>query len=552
MWQDSLPRLVSVLEAAPPFLTTMTLTGSHLIAGRESAPHGHFYHGVNPATSAKLEPAYADASSDEADEALAAAEGAFDALRLAPVETRAALLDAIADEIMALGDPLLERAHAETGLPMARVTGERGRAVGQCKLFAALTRDGSWADARIDHAIPDRQPLPKPDVRRVMMPIGPVVVFGASNFPFAIGVVGTDTVCALAAGCPVVVKGHPAHPGTCEMLGRAVVKALQKVGLPAGSFSLLHGKGTEIGMALVKHPLTQAVGFTGSLRGGRALMDAAAERDHPIPVYAEMGSINPVFVLPGALKERASKIAEGYIGSVTMGVGQFCTNPAIVLGLKGTELKQFVSNAAAHATKVVPQSMLHRGICEAYDAGTAVWRTIDGLELAGESEAEAKDEATQAACRIFTTTLDVLEANEELRREVFGPCSIITECPTLDDMLRFANSLEGQLTAMIHGTEQDLIDYAPLLRVLEKKVGRLIFNAFATGIEVCPSMHHGGPYPAASHSHFTSIGTASIYRWVRPVCYQGFPDAALPEPLQGKNVRQAMRLVDGALTRDDA
>lgn len=527
----------------------MTLTGNHLIAGREAAPHGHTFNAFNPSTSEKLEPVYADATHAEADEALQAAEASFDALRLATPETRAALLDAIADEITALGDALLERAHAETALPMARLTGERGRAIGQCKLFAALIREGSWSEARVDHAIPDRQPLPKPDVRRVMMPIGPVVVFGASNFPFAIGVVGTDTVCALAAGCPVVVKGHPAHPGTCEMMGQAVVKALHKVGLPAGCFSLLHGKCNDIGTTLVKHPITQAVGFTGSLRGGRALMDVAAARPHPIPVYAEMGSVNPVFVLPGALKERASKIAEAYVGSVTMGVGQFCTNPAIVLGIMGNELQQFISNAAALATKVAPQTMLHSGICQAYDAGTAVWQTIDGLELAGQSETPPKDGASQAACRIFTTTVDVLEKNEELNREVFGPCSIITECPTLDDLLRYANKLEGQLTATIHGTVEDLKEFAPLIRVLEKKVGRIIFNGFPTGIEVCPSMHHGGPYPAASHSFFTSIGTASIYRFVRPVCYQGFPEEALPELLQDANPRGAMRIVDGELKR---
>lgn len=527
----------------------MTLTGHHLIAGREAAPSGHAFNATNPTTSATLEPAFGDATHAEADEALQAAEAAFDALRLATPETRATLLDTIADEIMAMGDALLERAHAETALPMARLTGERGRAVGQCKLFAALIREGSWADARVDHAIPDRQPLPKPDVRRVMMPIGPVVVFGASNFPFAIGVVGTDTVCALAAGCPVVVKGHPAHPGTCEMMGRAVMNALHKVGLPAGCFSLLQGKGNDIGTTLVKHPLTQAVGFTGSLRGGRALMDVAAARPHPIPVYAEMGSVNPVFVLPGALKERASKIAEAYIGSVTMGVGQFCTNPAIVLGLKGTELQQFVSNAGALAEKVAPQTMLHPGICQAYNAGTAVWQTINGLQLAGQSATPPDENATQAACRIFTTTIDVLEKNEELNREVFGPCSIITECPTLEDLLRYANSLEGQLTATIHGTLEDLREFAPLVRVLEKKVGRIIFNGFPTGIEVCPSMHHGGPYPAASHSFFTSIGTASIYRFVRPVCYQGFPEEALPELLQDANPRGAMRIVDGELKR---
>jgi NADP-dependent aldehyde dehydrogenase len=527
----------------------MTLTGHQFIAGREAAPHGHLFHAFNPATGEQLEPVFGDATHAEADEALQAAESVFDTLRLATPETRAALLDAIADEITALGDALLERAHAETALPMARLTGERGRAIGQCKLFAALIREGSWADPRVDHALPDRQPLPKPDVRRVMMPIGPVVIFGASNFPFAIGVVGTDTVCALAAGCPVVVKGHPAHPGTCEMLTRAVLAALHKVGLPAGCFSLLQGKGNDIGTTLVKHPLTQAVGFTGSMRGGRALMDVAAARPHPIPVYAEMGSVNPVFVLPGALKERASKVAEAYIGSVTMGVGQFCTNPAVVLGIQGEDLKQFTTDAAALAAKVAPQTMLHSGICAAYDAGTAVWQTVDGIELVAQSEAPAAANASQAACRIFTTTIDVLESNAELRREVFGPCSIITRCATLEDMVRYANGLEGQLTATIHGTEGDLRDFAPLVRALEKKVGRLIFNGFPTGIEVCPSMHHGGPYPAASHSFFTSIGTASIYRFVRPISYQGFPEAALPELLQDANPRGAMRIVDGELKR---
>ncbi|MEZ5385968.1 MAG: aldehyde dehydrogenase (NADP(+)) [Prosthecobacter sp.] len=527
----------------------MTITGHQIIAGREAAPNGHFFHAFNPTNGEQLEPIFGDATHAEADEAMQAAESVFDTLRLATPETRASLLDAIADEITALGDALLERAHAETALPMARLTGERGRAIGQCKLFAALIREGSWADARVDHAIPDRQPLPKPDVRRVLMPLGPVVVFGASNFPFAIGVVGTDTVCALAAGCPVVVKGHPAHPGTCEMLTRAVLAALHKVGLPAGCFSLLHGKGNDIGVTLVKHPLTQAVGFTGSMRGGRALMDVAAARSHPIPVYAEMGSVNPVFVLPGALKERASKVAEAYIGSVTMGVGQFCTNPAVVLGIKGEDLEQFTSNAAALAAKVAPQTMLHSGICEAYDAGTAVWQTVAGIELVAQSETPVAANASQAACRIFTTTIDVLEGNAELRREVFGPCSIITQCATLDDMVRYADSLEGQLTATIHGTEDDLREFAPLVRALEKKVGRLIFNGFPTGIEVCPSMHHGGPYPAASHSFFTSIGTASIYRFVRPISYQGFPDEALPELLQDANPRGSMRIVDGELKR---
>lgn len=528
----------------------MQITGHHLIAGAEVAPTGSLFQAVHTALGTLLEPSFGDATAEHAHDAMLSADAAFDALRQSPPETRAAFLESLAGEILALGDTLLERAHQETALPMARLTAERGRAVNQCKMFAALLREGSWLQPAIDRALPERQPLPKPDVRKVHVPIGPVVVFGASNFPFAIGVVGTDTVCALAAGCPVVVKGHPAHPGTCELLARAVHAALLKHRLPAGCFSLLHGRGNDIGLALVRHPLTQAVAFTGSLRGGRALMDAASARPHPIPVYAEMGSVNPVFLLPGALKQRADKIAEAYIQSVNMGVGQFCTNPAIVLGLVGADLENFAARTAELAQAVPPASMLHRGIAEAYEAGTAVWHTIGGLEMIGRSADNPDHGASQAACRIFKTKLEVVESNEELRREVFGPCSIITECADLDALLRFAGSLEGQLTASLHGTEQDLRDYAPLVRVLERKVGRIIFNGFGTGIEPCPSMHHGGPYPAASHSFFTSIGTDSIYRFVRPVCYQGFPDSELPPALQNANPTGAMRLVDGVLTRE--
>lgn len=529
----------------------MSITGHHLIAGREAKPSGPTFQAVNPATDQRLPGDFGEGTAAQVDEALRAADASSDELRTAPPEKRAALLEAIGEAIMALGDDLLHRTQAETGYPMARLQAERGRAVGQCKLFANLISEGSWAEPRIDRAIQDRQPLPKPDVRRVMQPIGPVVVFGASNFPYAISVAGTDTICALAAGCPVIVKAHPGHPGTCELIGRAIQSALSKTALPLACFSLVHGRGSEVGMALVKHPVTRAVAFTGSLRGGRALFDAAVSRSEPIPFYAEMGSVNPVFVLPGALKERAASIAEAYIASVNMGVGQFCTNPALVLCLKGAELGQFVNSTADLAAKVAPASMLHRGICDAYEAGTNAWNAISGLKLAGASEVAPNRNATQAACRIYSTTLEVLEQHEELTHEVFGPCSIIAECSTLEDMLRFARGLEGQLAASIHGTEQDLRDFAPLIRILERKVGRLIFNGFATGIEVCPSMHHGGPYPATTHSFFTSIGTASIYRFVRPVCYQNIPDSALPELLQNKNTRGAWRLVDGELTKAD-
>ncbi len=522
----------------------MTLTGHHFIAGKAIAPAAPFFKATNPSTSQTLDTEFGEGTA-HVDAALAAADAAFDDMRLAPVETRAAFLESLADEIVALGDALLERAHSETALPMARLTAERGRAVWQCKMFAGLIRDGSWAGLRIDRALPDRQPLPKPDVRQMMQPVGPVVVFGASNFPFAIGVVGTDTVCALAAGCTVVVKGHPAHPGTCEMLAGAVYAALKKHGLPPGAFSVLHGKSNDIGIALVKQPLAQAVAFTGSLRGGRALMDVAAARPSPIPFYGEMGSVNPVFVLPRALAERGVKMAEAYVGSVNMGVGQFCTNPAVVLGIKSADMTGFVQSAADLASKVAPATMLHRGICDAFESGTRAWQKIPGLKLAGKSETAPSQEATQAACQIYTTDINTLESNPDLRHEVFGPCSIVAECATQDDMRRFARSLDGQLTASIHGTPEDLREFAPLVRILERKVGRIIFNGFGTGIEPCPSMHHGGPYPAASHSFFTSIGTASIYRFVRPVCYQGFPDDCLPESLRDANERGATRLVDG-------
>lgn len=528
------------------------LHGNHLIAGQIIDAEGPRFQALNPSTSQPLEPSFGEATEDQVSIALQAADASFDALRAAGPDVRAKFLDLLGDKIVALGDALLERAHAETALPMARLTGERARAVGQCRLFASLIRDGSWADARIDHAIPDRQPLPKPDVRRVMQPIGPVVVFGASNFPFAIGVVGTDTVCALAAGCSVVVKGHPAHPGTCEMLAGAVYEALAEAGLPAGAFSLLHGKGNEMGGALVRHPLTTAVAFTGSLKGGRALYDIACARPTPIPFYGEMGSVNPVFLLPGALKARAQAIAENYVGSVTLGVGQFCTNPALVLGVEGTELDTFVQAAADAAAKVAPQTMLHAGIRGLYAQGTTEFTKIPGITVVGKSSTEAKPEATQAECMIFTTDIATLNANDSLRHEVFGPCSIVTRCTTKDDLLNFARSLDGQLTATLHGTPEDLAEYADLVRILERKVGRIIFNGFPTGIEVCPSMHHGGPYPSASHSFFTSIGTASIYRFVRPVCYQGFPDEALPELLQAKNSRGSFRLVDGQFTQADA
>jgi NADP-dependent aldehyde dehydrogenase len=433
---------------------------------------------------------------------------------------------------------------------MARLTGERGRAVGQARLFAELIREGSWVDARIDTAIPDRQPLPKPDVRRMLMPIGPVIVFGASNFPLAISVVGTDTVAALGAGCPVVVKGHPGHPGVCELLAGAVQEAIQKCGMPAGVFSLLQGAGHELGVALVQHPLTQAVVFTGSLRGGRALFDVAQARKEPIPFYAEMGSINPVFVLPGAAAERGEAIGKQYVESVTLGTGQFCTNPGLLICMEGPSFDTMRDAAKTAAGEATPATMLHQGIYQAYESGLKRLGQIPGVAKLASSNQKGGG-SNQAPCQLFEAELDTLFAHPDLKEENFGPSSVLLKAQSTEQLEQAAESMEGQLTATIHGTDEDLLAHKLLIEILQRKVGRLIFNGFPTGIEVCPSMHHGGPYPATTHSGFTSIGTASIERFVRPVCFQGFPESALPEELSDQNKRGITRMINGSYSKLD-
>ena len=530
----------------------MNLHGQSIIAGKVTSSDGVTFIATNPATGEVLPGVFHEAPVAHADAALRAADAAFDDFRATSPEQRAQLLEAIATNIEAIGDELLQRANAETALPMARCTAERGRAVGQARLFAKLIRDGSWLEARIDRAMPDRQPLPKPDVRRMMVPVGPVVVFGASNFPFAISVAGTDTVAALGAGCPVVVKAHPGHPGTCEMIAGAIVKALADTNMPAGAFSIVQGKGNDIGLALVRHPLTCAAAFTGSLRGGRALFDAACARPNPIPFYGELGSVNPVFLLPGALKERADKIAEAFVTSLTMGVGQFCTNPGLVFGLESDAMKQFLDKTSELVRAWAPSSMLHGGICHSFATGVERFSSTKGLKLVAQSQTPASKEASQAAATLFSTDVFSFEASDSLREEVFGPTSIVTHCGAKGDLERVAESFDGQLTAAIHGTPDDLREHARLVRILERKAGRIIFNGFGTGIEVCPSMHHGGPYPAATHSFFTSIGTAAIYRFVRPVCYQGFPDDCLPEAIRNQNASKVWRMIDGEITQSDA
>lgn len=528
----------------------MEISGKQLIATELSSSSDNTFHSINPQTGDAFGAPFFEATSEEVDDACWLADQAYNDLRIASALTRGALLDAIADEIMALGDVLLERAHAETGLPMGRLTGERGRAVNQTRLFAQLVREGSWVDARIDQGNPERTPFPKPDVRSMLTGIGAVAVFGASNFPLAIGVAGTDTIAALGAGCPVVVKAHPGHPGTSELLGRAIQKAIQSLELPAGSFSMVQGKGYEVGLSLVRHKAIKAVAFTGSLQGGRALFDAAAQRPDPIPVYAEMGSTNPVFLLPGALKERASKIAEGYIQSVNLGVGQFCTNPGIVCGVEGSDFNAFANEASRLAADVDPTTMLHEGIFNGYQAGVSRLLAHEGVTLLDDAFKTTGEEINKAKCVLLQTHVSILESSGQLlEEEVFGPSSMLVTCDTVHDMIDIADKLEGHLTATVHGTEEDLTTHSQLIRILEKKVGRLIFNGFPTGIEVCAAMHHGGPFPATTDSHFTSIGTGAILRFGRPICYQNFPQAALPDELKNKNVAEIWRLVDGENTK---
>jgi NADP-dependent aldehyde dehydrogenase len=529
----------------------MELHGKNIIAESTSAEGGTRLRAVNPANGKELEPSFAEATTSEVDRAVRAADEAGGACRKAGPERIARFLEAIGEEIVALGESLIQRCKDETGLPEARLTAERGRTVGQLAMFAALVREGSWVDARMDRPLPDRKPIPKPDVRRMLAPMGPVAIFGASNFPLAFSVAGGDTASALAAGNPVVVKAHPSHPGTSEMVLRAMQKAARNCDLPAGVASMVHGASVEVGLALVKHPLIRAVGFTGSLGGGRALCDAAAARPEPIPVYAEMGSTNPVYVLPGALKERASGIAEGLAGSVTLGVGQFCTNPGLVFGLAGPDFDAFVAEAAKRLAAVPAGTMLNAGICARYCESVSRVRGLPGVRVAGEAAVDEGGSRAAGSAALFVTDGATFAETPALREELFGPSTVLVACASQEELVKIAGQLPGQLTATVHGTPADLEAHRELLGVLAQRVGRLICNGFPTGVEVCAAMHHGGPYPATSNGLYTSVGTAAILRFARPICYQSFPQELLPPELRDKNERGIWRLVDGERTRDD-
>lgn len=523
----------------------MMITGDAFIGGAAVRGAGGSFQAFDPARREPIEPAFHMVDAAQIDTACRLAEAAFDTLRSTSNEQRATFLETAAAQILALGDDLIVRAMTETGLPRARLEGERGRTVGQLKLFADLLREGSWADLRIDSALPERQPLPRPDLRLRMIGLGPVAVFAASNFPLAFSVAGGDTAAAFAAGCPVVLKAHSAHPGTSELVARAVVEAVRLCGLPAGVFSLLTGTGNGIGQGLVAHPSIKAVGFTGSRSGGTALMAVAAARKQPIPVYAEMSSINPFFLFPHALAKRGEVIAGAFAASMTMGVGQFCTNPGLVLGLKGADFDRFAEQVAQALGAIEAATMLSDGIASAYQSGVhklGAHETVEALKEASHTEGKGGP-------ALFRTSGKAFLAEHTLHDEIFGPASLLVACDDLEQMRVIAESLEGQLTATLQMDEQDTEMVRGLLPVLERKVGRILANGMPTGVEVSTAMVHGGPFPATSDGRSSSVGTAAIQRFLRPVCYQNLPQALLPEVLRDANSAGAWLRRDGALVK---
>lgn len=483
---------------------------------------------------------FKDTSLTEIEQAMNEAQLAFLSYKNFSGKKKAQFLRAIADEIEALGTTLVATAMRETNLPEARIINERGRTTGHCRMFADLLDDGSWVEARIDSAIPERAPAPKPDIRKMLVPIGPVVVFGAANFPLAYSTAGGDTISALAAGCTVIVKAHPAHAETSEHVASAISKAIQKTGMPQGVFQHVHGAAFEVGQALVKHPFTKAVGFTGSLTGGKALFDLANQRPEPIPVFAEMSSINPVILLPDTLSRDAEKTAANLAASITLGVGQFCTNPGLIIAIEGDGLAKFIKSLSGEFQKAVPGTMLHQGIADNYANKLTQALAQKGVKPEGQTSLEGN--SSQGKPLVASVSGSEFMKNPTLAQEVFGPFSLIVRCKNNDELLSVVNRSHGQLTSTIIADEVELTKYSSLLNMLVEKAGRIVVNGVPTGVEVCPSMQHGGPFPATTDSRFSAVGTDAIKRFARPVAFQNFPDSLLPEELKETNPLTIWRL----------
>ncbi len=529
--------------------SVMKITGENIIGYTSSATGTTTFEATNPATGELLPGTFHQATANEADEIAAKAAAAFKIYSQKSGEEKAIFLEAIVEEIMALGDDLINRAMAETGLPAARLTGERGRTTGQLKLFAQLLREGTWVDARIDTAIPDRQPLPKPDLRSMMIAIGPVMVFGASNFPFAYSAAGGDTASALAAGCPVIVKAHPSHPGTDEMVSRAISSAAKKTNMPDGVFSMLFSDET-IAIKLVTDPAVKAIGFTGSRKGGMAIFNAAVNRAEPIPVYAEMSAVNPVILMPDAVAANANGIANGLVASVTMGVGQFCTNPGLVFMVNDDNAAGFLNTLSEGFKNAMPGTMLSANICANYYSGVDKLKSTAAVTALAHSNTAADAAKTEALPYVFTVTQKDFIVNKQLSHEVFGPATLIVLCNNVDEIGDILKDMEGQLTATVHATGTDEKQIQPVIDLMKEKAGRVIFGGFPTGVEVCDAMVHGGPFPSTTDGRSTSVGTAAILRFVRPVAYQNFPAHLLPDALKNNNPLHILRKVNGTFTQD--
>lgn len=510
---------------------------------------GKSFKAINPATNAELDGDFYIASTADADAAMQLADKAFAVYRHTDAKTKAAFLRSIAEGITALGDELINRCVAESGLPVPRLQGERNRTTGQLNMYANLLEEGSWVEAVIDTAIPDRTPLPRVDIRKMMVPIGPAVVFGASNFPMAFSVAGGDTVSALAAGCPVVVKAHPAHPGASALVAEVIMQAAQKHNLPDGIFSHLFDDGYAVGETLVKHPKTKIVTFTGSLKGGMALVKMACERDEPIPVFAEMGSINPVILLPQALQNRAEELAKTYGESITMSAGQFCTNPGLLLAVRSEGLDRFKQTLSAAIQNVSSATMLTQGISTNYQKLSAERLDAGAVNIIGQSDKLNKDNTNQSLAVVSEIAAADFLADERFKEEVFGPYSMLVVADDIAQLEQVIESLQGQLTATVMAEREELALYKSITDRLSNLAGRVILNGPPTGVEVGNAMQHGGPFPATSDSRFTSVGTGAIKRFVRPVCWQNWDDALLPDELKDSNPLGIWRLYNNEMKK---
>ncbi len=520
---------------------------SNIIAGKEVSGSGKTFSAQNPATQSSVEGDFEIATLDNVEQAVQASVDAFSIYKNTSGKKKAEFLRAIAAEIEAIGDPLLQRAVQESGLPEGRFKGERGRTCGQLRMFADLVEEGSWIEAKIDEALPDRKPMPRVDIRNMLQPLGPVVIFGASNFPLAFSTAGGDTASALAAGCPVIVKAHPSHPGTNALVSEAIARALQKCDLPAGIYSTLYDNGHSIGAALVQHPSITAVGFTGSEGGGKALMDLSAKREFPIPVYAEMGSTNPVFILPEKLNSEIDTLPTQIAGSVNMGVGQFCTNPGLLFVQDDENLEVFTTNLERAFENLNSFTMLNAGIHRSYFDKRATALKAEGVMPIHTNDHTAGTLA--APPTIVKISYDQFLENPKLHEEVFGPFTMMVICKDKSEMTNLAQNLKGQLTATFLGTEADLKANSDLVDTVKDKVGRIVFNGVPTGVEVGHAMHHGGPFPASSNGRYTSVGTGAIKRFARPVAWQNCPDSLLPDALKSSNPLGIWRMINGEMSK---